>query len=494
MPRPLPNDPSLEHLRKQAKRLRDGVSAGTTEAIGLVNRFHPRAKTVLDDFSLADAQLVVARGYGFPSWAKLKHHLAVIGPFVWNPPARSENPPLKDEVIRLACLNYDSDSRHNPATLRGLLTANPEFDRSDVYVASALGEVAAVRAALDRSPALVNTRGGYFRWEPLLYACYSRVAPTDPEHSTLEVARLLLQRGADPNAGVLWAGTYVFTALTGAFGRGEDWHNQPPHPNAAELATLLLQAGADPNDSQTLYNRHFNPDNEHLTILFAYGLGRAPKGPWYTRLGDRADNPTTMLVQDLCWAAKHGFLDRVKLLVEHGVNVNTPGHREHRTAYQEALRARHHHVATYLLEHGATKIEPDALEQFAQACLAGRGDEVRARLAADPTLLERIGHYGRVELLHRTLEAHSLAGIRVLVELGVDINGLVPGTGLDRAVIHAAAAWGSVEIVKSLIELGADPTLRDPTYGGDAIGWAAHHDRHEMVAYLKALAAKTSEG
>jgi ankyrin repeat protein len=61
-------------------------------------------------------------------------------------------------------------------------------------------------------------------------------------------------------------------------------------------------------------------------------------------------------------------------------------------------------------------------------------------------------------------------------------------------VIHAAAAWGSVEIVKSLIELGADPTLRDPTYGGDAIGWAAHHDRHEMVAYLKALAATTSEG
>lgn len=491
-PHSLPNDPSLEHLRKQAKRLRDGARTGVAEALGFINEFHPRAQAALADFSLADAQLVLARLYGFPSWPKLKRHLAAIGPFVWNPPARSETVPLKDEVIRLACLNYDSDSRFNIPKLRGLLVAHPELDRGDLPVAAALGEVAAVRAALDRDPRSVNARGGFFGWQPLLYACYSRVEPIDAEHSTLEVARLLLQRGADPNAGFLWAATYVFTALTGAFGRGEDWNNQPPHPKAAELARLLLDAGADPNDSQTLYNRHFNPDNEHLTILFAYGLGREPNGPWFTLLGDRADSPTTMLVQDLCWAAQHGFLDRVKLLVEHGIDGNTPSHRSHRTPYQEALRYHHRDVAAYLLEHGATRIEPDAVEQFAQACIAGRGDDVRARLAADPTLLDKLGHYGRVELLHRAVEAHSVAGIRLIVDLGVDINGLVPGTGLDRTILHAASAWGSVEAVKFLIDLGADPNLRDPTYGGDAIAWASYHDRHDVVAYLRERAAKHS--
>ena len=170
-PYSLPNDPSLEHLRKHAKRLRDGVHAGVTQALGWVNEFHPRATHALRDFSLADAQLVVARSFGFPSWAKLKHHLAVIAPFVWNPPARSEGAPLQDEIIRLACLNYESDNRRNPATLRDLLAAHPEFDRRELSVASALGDVAAARTALDRHPSLVNARAGFYRWEPLLYAC-----------------------------------------------------------------------------------------------------------------------------------------------------------------------------------------------------------------------------------------------------------------------------------------------------------------------------------
>jgi ankyrin repeat protein len=56
-----------------------------------------------------------------------------------------------------------------------------------------------------------------------------------------------------------------------------------------------------------------------------------------------------------------------------------------------------------------------------------------------------------------------------------------------------AAAWGSLDAVKFLLGLGGDPNLRDPTYGGDAIGWAAHHDRHEVVAYLKELAGKKTD-
>ena len=70
-------------------------------------------------------------------------------------------------------------------------------------------------------------------------------------------ARLLLSHGADPNAGFLWGATYAFTALTGAFGEGEDGINQLPHPQCDALATLLLESGADPNDGQALYNRHF---------------------------------------------------------------------------------------------------------------------------------------------------------------------------------------------------------------------------------------------
>ena len=69
--RPLPNNPSLEHLRKDAKRLRAAVSAGAEDARGIVKEFHPRADRAVAHFTLADAQLVTARSYGFTNWAKL---------------------------------------------------------------------------------------------------------------------------------------------------------------------------------------------------------------------------------------------------------------------------------------------------------------------------------------------------------------------------------------------------------------------------------------
>jgi hypothetical protein len=90
-----------------------------------------------------------------------------------------------------------------------------------------------------------------------------------PGRSALEVARLLLEHGADPNAGFLWEGLSPFTALNEAFGGGED--NQPPHPECMALARLLLEHGAEANDAQTLYNRNWDPDDDWLELLFSPG-------------------------------------------------------------------------------------------------------------------------------------------------------------------------------------------------------------------------------
>jgi len=43
-------------------------------------------------------------------------------------------------------------------------------------------------------------------------------------------------------------------------------------------------------------------------------------------------------------------------------------------------------------------------------------------------------------MLHRAVELKHHDGIRLIVGLGIDINGMVPGTGLDRTVLHNAAA------------------------------------------------------
>src|SRR5262244_3771748 len=64
----LPARPSLESLRKQAKKLARGVAAGDAAAIARARAQLPEAKLPL---SQRDAQLVLAREYGFPGWKDL---------------------------------------------------------------------------------------------------------------------------------------------------------------------------------------------------------------------------------------------------------------------------------------------------------------------------------------------------------------------------------------------------------------------------------------
>src|SRR3984957_19823069 len=64
----LPARPSLESLRKQAKKLARGVVAGDRSAIARARAQLPQAELPL---SQRDAQLVLAREYGFPGWKDL---------------------------------------------------------------------------------------------------------------------------------------------------------------------------------------------------------------------------------------------------------------------------------------------------------------------------------------------------------------------------------------------------------------------------------------
>ena len=60
---------NLEQLRKHAKDLLRAHRAGRPEAAARMHAHHPRPG---ETARLADAQLVVAREYGFPSWPRLR--------------------------------------------------------------------------------------------------------------------------------------------------------------------------------------------------------------------------------------------------------------------------------------------------------------------------------------------------------------------------------------------------------------------------------------
>jgi len=239
-----------------------------------------------------------------------------------------------------------------------MLAGEPELAGSSIGTAAATGSVADLRRFLARDPAAASAEGGPHRWPPLLYLCFSRIPDALPERSSVDCARLLLDAGADPNAGFLWEGLAPpFTAVTGAFGGGEDRPNQPPHQHAAALARLLLEAGADPNDGQTLYNRMFEASDEHLRLLFAFGLGRSTGGPWRARLGAAQQSPAEMLADQLIWAVAQGRTERVALLLENGVDRNIPGsgHPTHadRTAYEWAMYTGSREIVALLAAAGA---------------------------------------------------------------------------------------------------------------------------------------------
>ena len=173
----LPERPSLAQLKLQAKELqrlhRERRQAAAARIIANHPRFkHDATQAALDvPLRLADAQLVIAREYGFESWASLKH------------------------VV-------ETDARVRK------FTPHPKFDEArDALVA---GDVATLTRLLDEYPELVRARTnleppyGYFAAATLLHHVAwnpSRREPVPP--NIVEVARLLLDRGADVDASTL---------------------------------------------------------------------------------------------------------------------------------------------------------------------------------------------------------------------------------------------------------------------------------------------------
>jgi hypothetical protein len=334
----LPANPDLERFRRDARRLQRGVRDRDPQALELVARHHPDpVPDEGDGFALTDAQLVLARSYGFPSWPRLRDYLRRSEGLRRDPTTIDDTELFDDQedgpggseragadaggvaraVLALACLRYDgADDPARWARAVELLRRHPELPARDVLVAATVADPASLRSHLEADPGAAVRSGGPFDWPPLLYLTYSRVPQEDP----LGSARLLLDAGADPDSGYLWQGVPPpFTALTGLFGEGESGPGrQPRHPAWRDLAVLLLERGADPNDRQALYNRMFGRDDSHLELLLDHGLGHPVGEVWAERLGVAAESVEEMMERQLHWAARHGFASRTALLAAHG--------------------------------------------------------------------------------------------------------------------------------------------------------------------------------
>ena len=469
----LPASPNLENLKKRAKALVKSAHAEDPKALEFVGPYFGDPGAI----SLQQAQLVLAREYGFSSWTKLKTHVER------GAPTGDTSEQLANRFLDLVTVIYHNIPDLGPtrfAQAAALLAEHPEIRHENIYTAAAIGDVEQIDHWLDTDPGLIDRKGGPFQWPPLMYAAYARL----PDVSSFAAGARLLQRGANSDAHHMWGGQYRFTALTGVFGEGEGGPvKQPEHPDMVAFARALLEAGADANDSQAAYNRCFTPDNTCLELLLEYGLKPDARNNW-TDEGGRPHPGATMHYQ-LMAAIHRGFVARARLLIDHGVALeqldNSYDNRtKGKTPLEATLLLGMPEIAALLREAGAKEPELSAADAFAAACMRGDTEAARAMLDADPKL--RGGRRER-EMLCDAVKLGNHAALATMIALDLNLND--PG---GRTPLHEAAMQGDVEAVRMLLEAGADASIRDPDHHSPPIGWALHLENPETIALLESAA------
>ncbi|HWZ33328.1 MAG TPA: ankyrin repeat domain-containing protein [Bryobacteraceae bacterium] len=247
----LPAHPSLEQYKKQAKDLVKACKADDSEAIHRIRKYHPRHQKprnaveaarvrsgqLLDfevesaKFTLADAQLVIAREHGFESWPKFAKHLQGL--------TRKDSGDVQFESAADAIVSGDI------ATLARLLRENPTLIRAR--------STRAHRATLLH---YVSANG---------FENYRQKSPKN----AVEVAKLLLDSGAEVDA---IADMYGKDATLGLIATSV-------HPAQAgvqiPLLDLLLERGAaidgPPGTGSPLNAALFNGQPKAAEFLAARG-------------------------------------------------------------------------------------------------------------------------------------------------------------------------------------------------------------------------------
>ena len=242
--------PSLDQLRRDAKRLKKAWEQGAPHARQRIANHPPRSD--LSDLKHADFLHVIAREHGFESWPRLTWAAETVG----------LDRAARQQRLKIALFHGQN------WVVQQLLAETPDLAADQFGLSCALYDLAAVQKGLEDDPGAATRLFGPRR--PMLHLCFSKYIHARPELEAdmLEIARLLVAHGADVNDTMPVAADndHPLSALYGAIG----------HANNMALGRWLLEQGANPNDGESLYHATELGHHEGLRMLLDHGAD--PKG------------------------------------------------------------------------------------------------------------------------------------------------------------------------------------------------------------------------
>ena len=528
--------PDLEQLKRQAKELLRAFAAGDAEAAAEVAA-HYRAADA-SKFALHDAQLVIARSYGFESWPKLKAYVDGV------------------TVKRLA----DAVRADDLAQVQTMLQSRPEL--ADMAMSYGDEHRPIHFAVMKRSPQMVsllmrhgaNARQGIYphrdatsAWTLAKERGFDEIVAiieeeekpraepeiaSEPEAPSDEAARAAVAAGdlewlrAQHAAGTLanpirWNGGGLLTVAV--------QHNRP------EMLSLLLDYGFDPDERVSEGEGDWVAYSQGYPLWYCAALGRREMAETLLQRGANPDVHVDSSGSAVYSAFSHKQWDMVELLRQHGgvVSADTAAiYRQTdlarqmladdaRGALPEGIVSPGKPVAEELLHFGACGGDPEivrmALERIGWPrddprwfgsltepisfwhhipwLYAGNRDLDRAtylpcfRLIlnrCDPNLT---GGYGRTVL-------HEVAAMRDHVteeEAAAFATALLDaGARMDRrddilasTPLGWACRWGRPGVAKALLERGADPVEPDAEPWARPRAWAEKMGHEDVLALLQ---------